>query len=425
MWTDTDQQPKVTQYLERQSRSQQLEDAFRAFNQLSEQLSESYQQLQQRVVQLNEELAAARTERMRQLAEKERLANRLSLLLDVLPAAVVVLDGEDAIRQFNPAACELLPAIAPGLPWVALFRESVAEQREGEEYVLRNGRVAGLLERSLAPESGRILLLIDVTETRELQERVIRQERLSALGEMAAQLAHQIRTPLASALLDAAHLARDDLPEGRRQQFSSRLKARLGHLERQIRDMLVFARGSRFVPEPVEVLPLLQELGQVIEPMLQARQAGFELQDRTVEPLWISGNRDALLGALMNLATNALEQGGQGVRLRIELDKTPNERLEIRFCDNGPGVAEELVGRIFDPFFTTRSDGTGLGLAVVQSVVLAHEGRISVQRSAEGGACFHVRLPLMRMGAGEGTMVPDFSTAEHGVVASDRLRSVS
>ncbi len=417
----------MTAYPERHSRSQQLEDAFRAFNQLSEQLSESYQQLQQRVVQLNEELAAARTERMRQLAEKERLANRLSLLLDVMPAAVVVLDGADSIQQFNPAASELLPTIAQGLSWAALFRQAVAERREGDEYMLRDGRMVGLLERSLAPEYGRILLLIDITETRELQVRVIRQERLSALGEMAAQLAHQIRTPLASALLDAAHLARNDLSQSRRQQFSSRLKARLGHLERQIRDMLVFARGSRFVPEPVEVMPLLQELQQVIEPMLQAQQAEFEVLNQSAQSMWLRGNRDALLGALMNLAANALEQGGRGVRLRVELEQTANERLEIRFCDNGPGVDEELAGRIFDPFFTTRSDGTGLGLAVVQSVVLAHGGAISVQRCTEGGACFRLRLPLIHMpaGCGEGSMAQGFSTAENGAVASERLRSVS
>ncbi|HEC16226.1 MAG TPA: PAS domain-containing protein [Sedimenticola sp.] len=385
------------------ARQQQLEDAFVVFNQVSEQLADSYQKLQERVVHLNEELAAARTDRLRQLAEKERLANRLSHLLDVLPAAVVVLDGGGRVHEFNPAAARLLHGLAPGRPWAGIYQEAFTGERSGDELRLRNGGLVTLSECDLAPEAGRIMVLLDVTETRELQQRLNRRERLSSLGRMAAQLAHQIRTPLASALLDTSNLARDDLSAGRRRQFCERLRARLRHMEQQIKDMLAFARGGQGGAGPVAASPLVEGLGQMLEPLLQARNAGLEVIDRTGGHFFVRGNQDALLGALLNLAGNALEHGGD--RLQIILGIAPDASLEIRLCDNGPGIPEELEERVFDPFFTTTNDGTGLGLAVVQSVVLAHEGSISIKPSPLGGACFQLRLPLYR-GPGREEAVP-------------------
>ena len=134
---------------------QQLEDAFLVFNQVSEQLADSYAQLQKRVAGLNQELAAARSERMRQLAEKERLANRLSTLLDGLPAGVVLVDGESVVQQYNPAAKELLPSLEHGSSWQSVFSIEVEGAGQGEELSLRSGRLLTLSERSLEPEDGR------------------------------------------------------------------------------------------------------------------------------------------------------------------------------------------------------------------------------------------------------------------------------
>ncbi len=371
---------------------QQLEDAFLVFNQVSEQLADSYAQLQKRVAGLNQELAAARSERMRQLAEKERLANRLSTLLDGLPAGVVLVDGASVVQQYNPAAKELLPSLEHGNSWQHVFSIEVEGTVRGEELSLRSGRLLTLSERSLDPEDGRILLMLDVTETRQLQERVERQNRLSDMGQMAAQLAHQIRTPLSSALLYTAHLSRDDLSTEQRERFSSRCRTRLLHMERQINDMLAFARGGQFEPEEILLDGLLEELRQTLEPLFQQRGSTLSLDIQLLDEYRLCGNRDALLGALSNLATNALDHGGDEMNLQIEL-RALNNQFRLRFEDDGPGIPEDLKKKVFDPFFTTRTDGTGLGLAVVQSVVLGHKGRIRVLTPAYGGSCFELMLP--------------------------------
>lgn len=395
------------------ARQQQLEDAFLAFNQVSEQLTDSYQQLQSRVEQLNQELAETHTDRLCQLAEKERLANRLSHLLKVMPAAVVVVNGENAIQEFNPAAARMLDGIKQGYPWSELYQHAFTKKSSGD-LCLNNGALITLSECSLSPESGKIILLLDVTETRELQEHLNRQERLNTLGSMAAQLAHQIRTPLTSALLDSSHLAREDLSKDRRQQFSSRLRTRLCHIERQIKDMLAFASGHQGSLVPIAVMPLMMNLEQMLEPLIKARNAKFELIDWTAGDLVIQGNQDGLLGALMNLASNALAHGGAQVQLQIALECASDAMLEIRISDNGTGIPEDIKEKIFDPFFTTSSDGTGLGLAVVQSVILAHEGSISTVPSLLGGAAFKISLPLCREDRREET-VPGYARKQPGV----------
>lgn len=381
-------------HTEQHTRRQELEAAFDVFNQMSEQLAHSYQQLQQRVVRLNEELAAARNERMSQLVEKERLAGRLSHLLEVLPAGVVVLDGEERVQEFNPAAGVLLGAVSIGSNWRNICRQVVAAA-DGKELQLKNGRRVTLGRCYLAPEPGAMLLLVDVTETRRLQERLNRRQRLSAMGEMAARLAHQIRTPLAAALLDASHLARDDLQPLRRQQFSTRLRSRLKHMESQIRDMLIFARGGEGMPEPVALLPLFEELRQMLAPLFEKAHGRLTLRDDTAGRAAVLANRAAFSGAMSNLISNALEHGRDQVQLDIQLRIPTEGVLEIRVCDNGPGIPPELRSRVFDPFFTTSHSGTGLGLTVVQSVILANGGQIDVLDAEEGGTCFRIQMPLL------------------------------
>ena len=254
----------------------QLEDAFQVFNQVSEQLVDSYHQLQTRVSLLNQELAAARSERMRQLAEKEILANRLSKLLDTLPAAVVVLNAEEQLEQINPAAKALMPGIAIGQSWFELSRRQFQAGQEGHERRLISGKLVNITEKRLDPEAGRIILMLDITEKRELQERLDRQQRLTAMGEMAAQLAHQIRTPLSSALLYTSNLARADLNQNQRERFSERCRQRLHYMERQINDMLAFARGGQYEPESACLSHILEQMVQTLAPLFAEQQA--ELQ---------------------------------------------------------------------------------------------------------------------------------------------------
>ncbi|MES9924257.1 MAG: ATP-binding protein [Candidatus Thiodiazotropha endolucinida] len=372
-------------------RQHALESAFKLFNQLSEELTGSYQQLQQQVLELNQELAAARSERMVQLAEKERLADRLERLLETLPAAVIVLDGEERVREFNPAALKLLGTLNEYDAWPEVMRAIVLTgDISGSELKLRNGRLLTLSSSQLEQTPGRILVLLDVTETRRLQERLNRHERLTAMGEMSAQLAHQMRTPLSTALLYVSHLASDDLVPQKRHQFTAKLRDRLQHMERQIHDILLFARGGDAGESRLSLGKLLTAFAASVEQDLADANVQLLIDDQSQERAIMIGRPDALQGLLNNLLENAVQQGAGEVRLILRV----GSEIELDVADNGHGIPDDLHHRIFDPFFTTRNAGTGLGLAVVQNLVLNHGGEITSGRSDTGGALFHLRFPL-------------------------------
>ncbi|MEW8137192.1 MAG: ATP-binding protein [Candidatus Thiodiazotropha endolucinida] len=401
-------------------RQHALESAFKLFNQLSEELTGSYQQLQQQVLELNQELAAARSERMVQLAEKERLADRLERLLETLPAAVIVLDGEERVREFNPAALKLLGTLNEYDAWPEVMRAIVLTgDISGSELKLRNGRLITLSSSQLEQTPGRILVLLDVTETRRLQERLNRHERLTAMGEMSAQLAHQMRTPLSTALLYVSHLASDDLVPQKRHQFTAKLRDRLQHMERQIHDILLFARGGDAGESRLSLGKLLTAFAVSVEQDLADANVQLLIDDQSQERAIMIGRPDALQGLLNNLLENAVQQGASEVRLILRV----GSEIELDVADNGHGIPDDLHHRIFDPFFTTRNAGTGLGLAVVQNLMLNHGGEITSRRSDTGGALFHLRFPLaLRKSDLESGMASERrSVSEH----YDAMRSLS
>jgi two-component system sensor histidine kinase FlrB len=368
-----------------------LESAFHLFNQLSEELTGSYRQLQMQVLELSQELAAARSERMLQLAEKERLAERLGRLLETLPAAVIVLDGEETIREFNPAAERLLGTLTIGRHWSEILQQTALTGGvSGHELKLKNGRLLTLTSSDLEQAPGRILVMLDITETRRLQERLNRRERLTAMGEMSAQLAHQMRTPLSTALLYTSHLATEQLDPEKRKQFTAKLRSRLQHMERQIQDILMFARGGEAGDSVVSLSDLLSHFSATAEQVLGESACQLLLHDRSRGRARMIGRKDALLGLFDNLLENAMQHRASRIEVTLRVEK----EIEIVFEDNGEGVPEALRQRVFDPFFTTRSSGTGLGLAVVQNLVFSHSGEIQLEQAEAGGARFHMRFPL-------------------------------
>ncbi|MEJ2213008.1 MAG: HAMP domain-containing sensor histidine kinase [Gammaproteobacteria bacterium] len=218
------------------------------------------------------------------------------------------------------------------------------------------------------------------------------------MGEMAAQLAHQIRTPVASALLYAENLGREDLRQEQRQRFSESLRQSLRHTENQVRDLLSFARGGHYEPDTVNLSNLVGDVEDNVDPLLESHSASLEVIDKTDGKAFVKGNNDALSGALGNLVENALRHGGD--KVKIEMTLMPVEDgFCIRIEDNGVGIDEEIRAQIFNPFFTTSSNGTGLGLAVVQNVILSHGGAIRLlddkNRKFETGAGFVICLPGM------------------------------
>lgn len=364
-----------------------LAEAFRLFNQVSEELSSAYGALERQVEALTEELAAANGALRQQYQEKAALTERLTRLLEALPAGVAVLDRDGRLDVANPAADHLLGTPALGMSWADIERRCLKATETAGEMLAGERRVA-MTMTSLDAAGGRIVLLHDVTEAHSLKAQAERHERLAAMGEMAAQLAHQLRTPIAAALLYAGNLENPDLPTATRVSIAQKTVGRLKHLERLIQDMLLFARGEVLGREAFAVEDLLAELAHTFEPLARARGVEFDLMPAPAG-LELTGNRKALTGALTNLLENALQVFAVGVGGRVSLGvEVLAERLAFRVKDNGPGMPPDIVARLFEPFYTTRAEGTGLGLAIARGVARAHGGGIDVDSAPGVGTEF-------------------------------------
>lgn len=320
-------------------------------------------------------------------------ASRLEHLLQVMPAGVIVIDGKGIVRQANEQAKALLGEPLEEEVWRRIITRSFKPRADdGHEVSLVDGRRVKLSITPLENEPGQLIVITDLTETRQLQARVSHMQRLSSLGKMVASLAHQIRTPLSAAMLYASNLTRKGLGQEAQEQFANKLTDRLKELESQVNDMLLFAKsGEEQVVSNIALSELLTSVEGSAQTMtVQAHQTlGFSGFEQEVS---ITGNLTALQGALLNLIHNASQVTPKGELVAVDASVSGN-RLNIAVTDKGPGVPEGLKHKIFEPFFTTKNNGTGLGLAVVKSVVNAHNGTLSVFNTPEGGACFSVSLP--------------------------------
>jgi two-component system sensor histidine kinase FlrB len=376
-------------------KAEKLTDAFQLFNELSQNLSDSYQGLQTQVVTLSKELTAARTERLKTLIEKEKLAERLQQILAALPAAVIVINAKNQVVDCNDIATNYLGEPLIGQNWSDVVQRSlIAVFDNPHERQLRNGIRVNMTQNALNNESGQIILLSDVSELRSLQEMVNQQKHLSAMGEMVASMAHQVRTPLSTAILYASQMNKASVSDNHRIKFSNKILERLHYLERQVNDMLVFAKEGHLTMDVFSLQNLLKRINENMQDVTTANNVIFTISNEVRADVML-GNEDALLGAIMNLLNNAIDAQNNGSKIAMCLKQLDQSCLQIQIQDNGTGMDGDTKRRLFEPFYTTKVKGTGLGLAVVDSVVRAHSGSIQCESTVGQGTLFTLLLPCV------------------------------
>src|SRR6185437_10708438 len=239
--------------------------------------------------------------------------------------------------------------------------------------------------------------------THRLQDRLTHVSRLATVGEMSAGIAHELNQPLtavanyAQACDRLLALPDPDLDEirGALRQITAQA-VRAGDIIRRLRAL---ARNDLARGEPTDINLLVMELGELIRRDAAAREVRYELQPATALPP-VDVDSAQLQQVILNLVRNALDAleqtTGAARHVTIRTRLLPEDEVEITVCDNGPGVAAEIAPRLFEPFCTTKRQATGLGLAISRTIVRAHKGALEYHPNIGGGACFTVRLPVLR-----------------------------
>jgi len=372
-------------------------------------------------------LENANTELRRGFEDLTDLKSYTDNILASLTTGIVTVDLEGRVVTLNPAAelmtgffagevrgryCTEVFAHTPDL--AELLMETLASRVAVPGVTLtlrrRNGR-AMPVELSAAPlrggeskELGVIGVFRDLTRVRQLEDRLRRSDRLAAIGELAAGLAHEIKNPLTSLLTFSRHLARRFEDPDFRQKFLSVVPRELERINTIVERLLELARPARLTFKPLRLPALLERVLELYGDRLEAQSIRV-VRDwrRDVPVVWV--DQEALYRALVNLVANALDAMPRGGRLTLRVAWSDAEtlasaragtrRVAVEVEDSGTGIEPADLDRIFNPFFSTKEGGTGLGLALTQKIVEDHGGSIDVRSGLGAGALFRIVLPLM------------------------------
>lgn len=222
--------------------------------------------------------------------------------------------------------------------------------------------------------------------------RLAQSEKLAALGQLAAAIAHEVRNALA-VIRSAAQGLNEGLPaaDADAQRACSFITAEIDRLGSVVSSLLSFARPPRLAPRPVAVGSLFDQAVLLARQELDAKEIRVVRHEPGVLPS-VQADSDLIVQVLLGLLSNAADAVPRGGVVQLDA-RAEDGVIEIGVADSGPGIPEPLRARVFEPFFTTRDKGTGLGLAVARQIVEAHAGRIDVAERPGGGALFRISLP--------------------------------
>ncbi|MEX1258108.1 MAG: ATP-binding protein [Gemmatimonadota bacterium] len=366
-------------------------------------------------------------------SELRRLRVDTTDILETITTGIVTLDDQGRLVYMNPAAERLLDmdarqwvgapvlsviaGVAPDL--VKVLRQSLADQvtlarQTAVAYPRAQRRVLGV-STTLRRDEGSLrsvtAIFQDITDLEKLEALNRRTQRLEAVAELSAAMAHEIKNPLASIRSAVEQFARPALEDADRETLTRMVVRESDRLSRLLSDFIDFSRVQIGKVARIPLEALLRECVAVVRRHPHAEERGIAIEQAPLPAgLHIPADADLLHRALFNLILNAVQFSPEGGTVRVEVEDlrgaAGNGRVSVQnpvrigVRDSGPGVAESDIGKIFDPFYTTREGGSGLGLSVVHRAVEAHRGVILVERWEGGGADFSVYLPGEE---GEGT----------------------
>jgi PAS domain S-box-containing protein len=394
-----------------------LQKSFNEFNQATERLQNSFANLELRFQEINRELELRNEELKRTIAEKEEVKSYLRNILESLTTGVVVTDLEGRITTLNKWAetfFDISQNQVAGKDIRVLFGDLNDLDRGAFPYtdhftetgkkVNMRDRIIEIFASPMKPEEGEVIgtvfILRDITRVEKLEEMAKRTEKLIAMGEMAANIAHEIRNPLGSIELFASLLMKD-MKDKRHQGRLSHIITSVKNMDNKISNLLLFTTQRHPMMRKVNLHRIVKEVLRFSDPIIKQEDISLSVKYSGIEPC-VRGDAEMLKQVFLNILLNAIQAMTDGGRLGIETVVSPPRledgvrSVEVRISDTGVGITRENLKKIFDPFFSTRERGSGLGLAIVHNIVHAHSGSIDVECREREGTVFSITLPLIQ-----------------------------
>ncbi len=382
-----------------------LVNAFEAFQQQSIQLEESHKKLKEQLKHSQIDLAEKNKELARKVDEIQDIKERLSGILESITDAVFMTDCKGEIVTANYAARKLfdpdnegeIEIVSDALINIDDIAKTISTGRriQDEEIsctILDEDKIFMLSVLPIKNSKDRIVVILkDITENHSLKVRVEREDRMTALGQVAASVAHEIRNPLAS-IEGFARLLERDLPEGQK-RMAGKIVQGTRQLNYVVTNLLTYTRENSINCFPHDMSLVIEEAAELVIPMADDRDIAFNMKLKDGVSAFIDGIQIKQL--LLNLFINAVQAcpvKADG-EINVELKKR-RSTVVIEVKDNGCGIPASKVARLFEPFFTMKDGGIGLGLAMCRRIADMHEGKLSVKSTEGKGTCFTLELKI-------------------------------
>lgn len=341
-------------------------------------------------------------------------------ILEHMNDAVISADGREIITLFNEKAAELfnLPAAevlgrtitdlrAVGKGCVALMFDSTVVEHEFECHPgspRRVSRSLSAVHRSDGSVESRTVVIKDLTEQRRMEREIRQRDRLTAMGELASGVAHEVRNPLNAISMIAQRYEREFVPRSGAKEYRTLtkvLKHEAARVNGIVQAFLRFARPPRVKFADTSSMSFVEHVATLFEEQARNKKVRFDWNDDV--PGTLSIDRDQMTQAVLNLLQNALDAVAKGGTISLNA-RGVDDSVVITVADDGEGIPKDKLDRVFDLYFTTKPDGTGMGLAIAQQIVSRHHGTISVESERRTGTTFTIRLP--RTGRSTGGVTP-------------------
>lgn len=372
-----------------------LNEAFDNFTRASKSLETYYTKLRQRVDHLTNELEEKNRQLNEAIAEVRESKDYLQAILQSIGEAIIVLDQDEKISVMNKAAEDLLcidPTAAIGRQMDDLTY-NIDRDSSGTKLTVKDKKLDIMFSRSKVLDSdgrisGFVILIKDITKLKELERHQERNQRLIAMGEMAAKIVHEIRSPLCSIELFSNMLSKD-LEGSCHSEMACGISTGIKSLNNILTNMLFFAKQQKPVMRDINLNEIVEDSITMLFPLMQTR--GVKLS-RSLNDEVIEGDAELLKQVFMNVILNAIQAMPEGGNLRLHMDRSV-DFISIEIVDQGAGIEPEYVEKIFDPFFSTKEKGTGLGLATSHRIMQCHKGFIRVYGNESKGTTFCLYFP--------------------------------
>jgi len=380
-----------------------LNEAFHNFTEASKSLETYYEKLSERVQYLTHELEKKNEQLNKAILEVGESKDYLHTVLQSIGEVIIVLDYDEKITMVNKAAEDLLCLDTSDVEGrqFSEINMSIEKSSAGTQLKVQGKKYDIILSRSEVSDHegtirGYVVLIKDITRIKDLERQNERNQRLISMGEMAAKIVHEIRSPLCSIELFSNMLSKD-LEGTKHSEMANGISSGIKSLNNILTNMLFFAKPQRPSFINVSLSAAVEESVKMLAPLIEVR--GIKLSKSTIDET-VYGDIELLKQVFMNVILNAVQAMEGGGCLEIVMGGE-GDFATVSVIDEGEGVDPSIIEKIFDPFFSTKDKGTGLGLAIANKIMQSHDGFIKASKNEQRGSTFCVSLPKLNAAKSE------------------------